>query len=314
MKVLVTGGAGFIGSHVSKKLLDLKHEVLVIDNFNDNYDLTRKKANIKILEEYQSFTLEEKDISNFSETSEILKKYQPEKVIHLAALGNVRRSIHEPLKYVQNNIVGTSNMLEISKDLDVKNFVFASTSSVYGQRENVPFFEHESTDKPLAPYPASKKAGEVMGYSYHNSFGLNFTALRFFNVYGPQGRPDMMPFIIAEAFKNDSLITLFDSGKLRRDWTYIDDIVSGVIAAFEKNQSYEIINLGRGEPHSLIDFIEIMEKLSGNKLRTKNVEAPKTEPFQTYANIEKAKELLNYNPKTSLAQGLSNFWDWHREI
>ena len=201
-------------------------------------------------------------------------------------------------------------MLEAASKARVKHFVFASTSSVYGKRDKVPFFESDSTDLPLAPYPASKKACECFGHAFYNMTGLNFTALRFFNVYGPKGRPDMMPFRVMNAIKHDEEITIYNEGKIFRDWTFIDDILAGVMSAMLHPNGYQIFNLGRGEPVELNTFISIIEDLTNKKLRIKNAPAPLSEPSITYANVDKAHKELGYTPKVSFPEGIARFYEW----
>lgn len=311
MRVLVTGGAGFVGSCLAATLLKRGDQVCAVDNFNDYYSPAQKRNNVAGLLPLKNFRLVEGDFTSQETVKKIFADFQPEVIAHMGAMANVRYSVKNPQIFMDVNITGTVNLLEEAVKYKVKNFVFASTSSVYGQTTKVPFVVGDLTDSPLAPYPASKKAGELLGHAYQNMHGLNFTALRFFNVYGPNGRPDMMPFLVAQALLEDKEITLFDKGELLRDWTYIDDIVAGVIASIDKPLPYEIFNIGRGEPSSMVKFIEIMEELSGKKLRIKHAPAPASEPKITFAEITKTKEILNYNPRTSLAEGLRVFWDWY---
>ncbi|RMG40109.1 MAG: NAD-dependent epimerase/dehydratase family protein [Candidatus Dadabacteria bacterium] len=310
MHVLVTGGAGFIGSSLARALLERGDEVSVIDNFNDYYDPALKERNVADLLEHKSFRLHRDDFTDKYAVDELFGVYPFDVVAHLGAMANVRYSIDHAEEFVHSNIVGTTHLLNAAVSHGVKHFVFASTSSVYGQRDDVPFKETDPTDLPLAPYPATKKAGEVLGYAYHNMHGLNFTALRFFNVYGPRGRPDMMPYKVFKALLEEREITLFDGGRLSRDWTYIDDIVQGVLAAIDRPMGYERINLGRGEPVAMTEFMEITREISGKTPKIVDVRAPASEPKITYADISKARELLGYNPETSLREGLKNFWEW----
>ena len=313
MKILVTGAAGFIGSHLCEKLLDRGDTVIALDNFNDYYDTTRKQENIHQLKKHPRCILCEVDICDASIINRIFAEHEPETVVHLAAYGAVRYSIGRARLYTDVNIGGSINLLEAAREIGVENFVFASTSSVYGNTENRPFVETDPCNQPLAPYPASKKAVELMGYTYHHLHGLNFTALRFFNVYGPRGRPDMMPFIVTDSIVNQREIILFDGGQMKRDWTYIDDIVDGVISALNKPLGYELINLGRGEPVLMTDFVKIIEGLVSQKAILSTPPAPLSEPKITFANIAKARCLLGYNPQTSLVAGLHKFWEWYQE-
>ena len=312
MSILVTGAAGFIGSHLTETLLKRGEDVIAIDNFNDYYDPARKRANIAGFKDHPNLQLYKTDICNAESIQAIFTAHKPRAVAHLGAYGGVRYSIGRARLYTDVNIVGTVNLLESAWLSGAQNFVFASTSSVYGHTDQLPFIETDPCNLPLAPYPASKKAGEVMGYTYHNLHQLNFTALRFFSVYGPRGRPDMMPYMVTDRIVNGEEIKLFDAGQMKRDWTYIDDIVGGIIAALERPLGYEIINLGRGEPVLMADFVEIIEKLVGKKAVVSTPAAPPSEPKITFANIDKARRLLDYNPQTSVADGLAALWRWYQ--
>ena len=313
MKILITGAAGFIGSHLCEKLLNRGDTVIALDNFNDYYNTKRKHANVHQLRNHPCCILREADICDEETINRIFAEHRPETIVHLAAYGAVRYSIGRARLYTDVNIGGSINLLEAAREIGVENFVFASTSSVYGNTKHLPFVETDPCNQPLAPYPASKKAVELMGYTYHHLHGLNFTALRFFNVYGPRGRPDMMPFIVTDSIVNQREIVLFDGGQMKRDWTYIDDIVAGVIAVINKPLGYELINLGRGEPVLMTDFVEVIEGLVSHKAILSTPPAPLSEPKITFANIDKARRLLDYNPKTSLAVGLRKFWKWYQQ-
>jgi UDP-glucuronate 4-epimerase len=312
MRILITGGAGFIGSNLSQALLDLGHEVIAVDDFNDYYSPQRKRANIAPLLEREGYHLHEADFCEQAAVEAIFAAHQPEYVVHLGAMGSVRYSVKHPRLYARVNVMGTTNLLEVAQQYQVKHFVFASTSSIYGQTQKVPFVETDPTDFPLAPYPASKKSGEVMGHAFFNMHGLNFTALRFFNVYGPKGRPDMMPYIVTERIVKGEEIILFDNGQMHRDWTFIDDIVQGLIAALNTPNGYQVLNLGRGEPVLMSDFMTLIEALIGKKANITAIPAPPSEPKITYANIDKARDLLNYNPQVSIEEGLAHFWAWYQ--
>ena len=312
MKVLITGAAGFIGSHLCERLLERGDTVIALDNFNDYYDTARKRENVHQLRNHPRCTLCEGDICYEGIVNHIFAEHRPEAVIHLAAYGAVRYSIGRARLYTDVNIGGSINLLEAAREIGVENFVFASTSSVYGNTKHLPFVETDPCNHPLAPYPASKRAVELMGYTYYHLHELNFTALRFFNVYGPRGRPDMMPFIVTDGIVNQREIVLFDGGQMKRDWTYIDDIIGGVITALDKPLGYELINLGRGEPVLMTDFVEIIEGLVGHKAVLSTPPAPLSEPRITFADIDKARRLLGYNPQTSLPAGLYKFWEWYQ--
>ena len=315
MKVLVTGGAGFIGSHVVEALLARGDEVICLDNFNDYYDPAYKRRNVASVLSHPAYTLYEADVRDADAMEHLFATERPDRVIHLAAMAGVRYSIERAPLYVEVNVQGTVNLLEAARRHQVHNFVFASTSSVYGRSTHIPFREDDATDQPLAPYPATKKAGEVMGYAYHNLFGLNFTAVRFFSVYGPRGRPDMMPYVVTERICRDEEIVLFDAGEMSRDWTYIADIVAGVVAALDADLPYEVINLGRGEPVLMADFVRLVERLVGKRARLITPAAPPSEPPITYADVSKARHLLGYHPQTSVEEGMQRFVDWYqREV
>ncbi|HXW00790.1 MAG TPA: NAD-dependent epimerase/dehydratase family protein [Anaerolineae bacterium] len=313
MTILVTGAAGFIGSTLTETLLQRGEQVVAIDNFNDYYDPARKRANIAPFQNYHSLSLYEGDICDTETIEQIFAQHKPRAVAHLGAYGGVRYSIGRAKLYTQVNFVGTVNLLEAARQSGTEIFVFASTSSVYGNTNQLPFIETDPCNLPLAPYPASKKAAEVMGYSYYNLHQLNFTALRFFSVYGPRGRPDMMPFMVTDRVVKGEEIKLFDAGQLKRDWTYVDDIVSGIIAALERPLGYEVINLGRGEPVLMADFVEIIEDLVGKKAILSTPPAPASEPKVTFANIDKARRLLDYNPQTPVTDGLAQLWAWYQK-
>ena len=311
MTILVTGAAGFVGSNLTETLLKQGEKVVALDNFNDYYSPQRKQKNIAAFIDHPNLRFYEQDFCDAEAVQRIFAQHQPQAVAHLGAYGGVRYSIGRANLYTQVNFVGTVNLLEAARNSGSQNFVFASTSSVYGNTEQIPFVETDPCNQPLAPYPASKKACEVMGYTYYNLHKLNFTALRFFSVYGPRGRPDMMPFMVTDRIVKSETIKLFDAGQMKRDWTYVDDIVSGIIAALERPLGYEIINLGRGEPVLMADFVEIIEEVAGKKAILETPPAPASEPKITCANIDKARRLLDYNPQTPVVEGLNKLWQWY---
>lgn len=312
MTILVTGAAGFIGSNLTETLLKQGETVVALDNFNTYYDPQRKRANIATFQNHPNLRFYEQDFCDADAVQHIVAQHQPQAIAHLGAYGGVRYSIGRADLYTQVNIVGTVNLLEAARIHGIENFVFASTSSIYGHTEQIPFIETDPCNSPLAPYPASKKACEVMGYTYYNLYKMNFTALRFFSVYGPKGRPDMMPFMVTDRIVKGETIKLFDAGQMKRDWTYVDDIVSGIIAALQRPLGYEIINLGRGEPVLMADFVEIIEDLAGKPAKLDTPPAPASEPKITCANIDKARRLLDYNPQTPVIEGLTKLWAWYQ--
>jgi UDP-glucuronate 4-epimerase len=319
MRVLVTGAAGFIGSHTVDALIERGDHVVGVDNFNDYYDPKRKRANIAHLADHPRFRLVEADVRDADGMAELFE-HDPlggsgtgfDAIVHLAAMANVRYSIGRAPLYYNVNVQGTINLLELAVQHQAGNFVFASTSSVYGRTEQLPFLESDPCNQPLAPYPATKKTCEVLGYSYHNLHALNFTALRFFSVYGPRGRPDMMPYMVTDRIFRGEKITLYDAGRMQRDWTYVDDIVSGVLAALDRPLGYEILNLGRGEPVWMDEFVQLVEELIGKRALLSTPPAPPSEPPVTYANIDKARRLLDYHPATAVADGMWQLWGWYQ--
>ncbi|MCB0168748.1 MAG: GDP-mannose 4,6-dehydratase [Anaerolineae bacterium] len=312
MTILVTGAAGFIGSNLTETLLKQGETVVALDNFNAYYDPQRKRANMATFQNHPNLRFYEQDFCDAAAVQQLFAEHQPQAIAHLGAYGGVRYSIGRADLYTQVNIVGTVNLLEAARIHGTENFVFASTSSVYGHTEQIPFIETDPCNLPLAPYPASKKACEVMGYTYYNLHKMNFTALRFFSVYGPKGRPDMMPFMVTDRIVKGETIKLFDAGQMKRDWTYVDDIVSGIIAALQRPLGYEIINLGRGEPVLMADFVEIIEDLAGKSAKLDTPPAPASEPKITCANIDKARRLLDYDPQTPVVDGLNKLWAWYQ--
>lgn len=314
MTYLVTGGAGFIGSHVAEALLKRGERALILDNFNDFYDPAIKRGNAARLSEYGNCTICDGDIRDAALVNRLFAEHEIKRVAHLAAMAGVRESVAQTRLYMDVNLTGTLNLLEAAAAADIEIFVLASTSSVYGKTEVLPFVESDNADRPLAAYPASKRAAELLAHSYHNLAGLNVTVLRFFNVYGPAGRPDMMPWRLMEATQTGETIKLFNGGDIHRDWTYIGDTVKGVLAALDKGLAYEIINLGCGAPISLTDFVEIIEAYSGKNINTVSVRTPASDPPITYCNNSKARELLGFAPSVSIREGLRLTWDWYREF
>lgn len=310
-KILLTGGAGFIGSNLTRKLLELGNKVVCLDNFDENYSLKIKERNIKPFLKNKNYKFYQKDILDFDGLKEIFTKEEPEKICHLAAKVGVRSSILEPKIYAKVNIEGTLNLLELAKSFPIENFVFASSSSVYGNSNKVPFSENDKTDFPVSPYAATKKAGELLLWTYHSLYKINCTALRFFTVYGPAGRPDMAPFLFTDAIFKGKPIKKYGDGTSKRDYTYVDDVVEGIISALNKNLSFEIINLGNNKPVSLNDFIKLIEEKLGKKALIENYPQQPGDVEITFADISKAQKLLGYNPKTKIEEGMGKFIDWY---
>lgn len=313
MRIVVTGGAGFIGSHTVDALLARGDEVVCIDDFNDYYSPRRKRENLSVARSFSSFHLYESDIRHFQEMDRIFSTEKPEKVIHLAAMAGVRNSAKFPLLYEEVNVRGTLNLLDLASRHGVHNFILASTSSVYGASKEIPFKEDNAATEPLAPYPATKRACELLAHVYHHLRGLRCTALRFFTVYGPRGRPDMTPYLFTQAISLDREITLYDEGRPQRDFTFIDDIIGGVLAALDADLEHEIINLGNSRPVVMRDFVTIIEELLGRRAKIISSALPRTEPPLTYANISKARRLLGYDPSTSVQEGMRRFIAWYQQ-
>lgn len=311
--VLLTGGAGFIGSHVAEALLKKGHSVIIVDNLHPYYDLRLKRANIAdIVSTY-------KDHLKFYQTSicdkkaldKIFARERPSYICHLAACAGVRASIEDPALYIDTNIQGTLTLLELAKQYPVKNCVIASSSSVYGQSKKVPFVESDVVDMPCSPYAMSKRAGELLSYTYHYLYNIPCTCLRFFTVYGPRGRPDMAPFLFLDAIYQQKPIKQFGNGMAIRDFTYIDDIVNGIVQALDRPLGFEIINLGRGEPVVLKDFIATIEVITGKKAIIEETSAFAGDVSITHADIKKAQALLGYQPKISVQEGIQKMFDWY---
>lgn len=312
MAILVTGGAGFIGSHLCRALLDRGETVVAIDNFNNYYDPAIKRANAARLADHPAFTIIEGDIRDTLTVNALFETHDIRRVAHLAAMAGVRESVKQTALYMEVNLTASMNLMEAASRGDVDVFVQASTSSVYGETQRLPFREDDAADRPLAAYPASKRAAEILAHTYHHLHGMNMTVLRFFNVYGPAGRPDMMPMRVMNAVLDGTVIPIFNGGDIHRDWTYIDDTVRGVMAALDRPLGYEVINLGVGAPISLREFIDVIEELSGRQLNTRDVPTPPSDPPITFCDNTRARDLLDFAPQTKVHDGLSKTWDWFR--
>lgn len=315
MTTLITGGAGFIGSRLALRLLDQHEPIVILDNFDPFYDPALKRGNIAAIQAHANganITVYEGDIRDEALLARIFAEHPIKRVAHLAALGNVRYSIERGRMYADVNTSATVSLMDVSRKHDVKVFVFASTSSVYGNTDQVPFREADLPDFPLAPYPASKRAAELFGHTYFNLFGLNVTVLRFFNCYGAHGRPDMMPIRAIDSILNEKPIIMWGGGLLERDWTYVDDTVSGIVAALNTPMGYEIINMGYGSPVTLLAFIQIYEQLIGKQAIIQHEPAPPSEPRITYCDNTRARERLGFNPQIDLQEGLARTWAWYQ--
>ena len=314
MAVLITGGAGFIGSSLAQRLLTQGQEVVILDNFNDYYAPAVKRANIQRLQPTTHLHLVEGDIRNPDDIERAFAVAPIKQVAHLAAMSGVRSSLNQSSVYVAVNTMGTVNLLEAAKQHQVDVFCMASTSSVYGATEVLPFTETDTADRPLNAYAASKRSAELLGYTYHHLHGLNITALRFFNVYGAAGRPDMMPMRLFRASQDGSQITLFNNGDIARDWTFIDDTVDGIISALNKPLGYEVINVGMGSPVSMREFTDLIQEITGSPINTISSATPLTESPVTFCNNEKARDLLGFNPTTTVREGLEQTWVWYQKV
>lgn len=310
--ILVTGAAGFVGSRLCRKLLDEGVEVTGFDNFDPYYERRHKERHLADLSGEDRFRLIEGDLRDPDAVARAVRTAQPQAIAHLAAMAAVRYSVRYPVVYGEVNVQGTVHLLQAAREVSSCRLVLASTGSVYGSDTPVPFIESSAADRPLAPYPASKRAMELMAHSYSHLWALPTTILRFFNVYGPHGRPDMMPWQWATKIAQGEPLTLFDGGLMRRDWTYIDDIVSGFCAALRRPLGYELINLGCGRPVENREFVRILEELIGRRAIVQEAPAPPSEPRITYADIAKARRLLGYAPLVPVEEGLRRFVEWMR--
>lgn len=317
-KVLVTGGAGFIGSNVAEVLLDRGDDVVIVDEMNDYYDVTIKEMNLKLLRQKTAsnpdrLKIYKGDICDEAFMLEVFEAERPEWVCHMAARAGVRPSIQDPFVYIHSNIRGTTNLMELSHKYGVKNFVFASSSSVYGGSSSTYFSEEEVVDNPVSPYAASKKACELLSYTYHHLYNLNVSALRFFTVYGPRGRPDMAPFKFIDRVSRGLELQQFGDGSSSRDYTYISDIVDGIIRAVDRPHPYEVFNLGKGNGTSLKEFISLVQKHVGKKANIKIMpDQPGDVPY-TCADVSKAYRLLGYKAKVPFEEGIRRTAKWYKE-
>jgi len=311
-KLLVTGGAGFIGSHLIKKLID-KHKIICVDNFNKYYDPKLKKDRIKNLLKNKNFKLCKINIADFKGLKEIFEKEKIDILVHLAAQAGVRYSLVNPFVYEKTNVLGTVNLLELSKDYKIKKFIFASSSSVYGNNKKAPFSEDNKLDNPASLYGATKIAGEAVCKSYYSLYKIPICALRFFTVYGPWGRPDMAYFKFTKALFEDKPIDVYNFGRLSRDFTYIDDIIDGILKAINYNFDFEIINLGNNKPINLLYFIKVIEEAAGKKAKKKMMGMQKGDVKRTWADIGKAKKLLGWQATTDIKKGIDRFVKWYKK-
>ncbi len=328
MKILVTGAAGFIGFHVSKALLARGDIVIGIDNLNDYYDVNLKQARLDQITgsaDAEKFHFIKADITDRQALDKLFSYWRPERVVHLAAQAGVRYSIENPQAYIQSNLVGFGNILDMCRNYAVKHLVYASSSSVYGSNTKQPFSELDCVDHPVSLYAATKKANELMAHAYSHLYQLSTTGLRFFTVYGPWGRPDMSPFLFSSAILAGKPIKIFNYGDMMRDFTYIDDIVEGILRVVDKpafaenpqmpslaaNAPYRIFNIGSSNPEKLTDFIEALEKAFGCQAHKEFLPMQPGDVKETYANMTALEEWVDYRPTTNLQTGIKKFAEWY---
>jgi UDP-glucuronate 4-epimerase len=310
MKLLVTGCAGFIGWKVSEKLLNEGHEVIGVDNLNDYYDVKLKFYRLELLKKYKNFKFYKVDIENYQSLMEIFQENKFDAVINEAARAGVRYSLENPFIYITTNVYGTLNLLELCRKYNVPKFVLASTSSLYAGQP-MPFKEDLPVNTPISPYAASKKSAEVIAYTYNYHYGIDVSVVRYFTVYGPAGRPDMSIFRFIKWIMEDRPIEVFGDGTQSRDFTYVDDIAEGTILAL-KPVGYEIINLGGNNPHELTEIIKLIERYTGKEAKLVNKEFHKADIKATWADIAKAKEILAWEPKVGIEDGIKRTIEWFK--
>ena len=312
-KILLTGFAGFIGSHLTEKLLSEEHEVIGIDDFNDYYDPKIKERNISGFKNHKNFVFNKGDIRDKKFIDEIFSKCKPDIVIHLAARAGVRPSLKLPLLYEEVNVLGTLNLLEAAKNNDCQKFIFGSSSSVYGECKNTPFKETELDLKPISPYGVSKLTGEKYCSAYHHLYKLPIICLRFFTVYGPRQRPDLAIYKFTKLIDEGKPIPVFGDGQYKRDFTYITEIIDGIMGAIKYNKSsFEIFNLGESHTTSVVDLIKLLENTIGKKAKVDWQEAQAGDVPLTYADVSKAEQFLGYRPRTAPEEGIKKFVEWYR--
>ena len=312
MRILVTGAAGFIGSNLTDALLAGGHTILGLDNFNDFYDPALKALNLTAAQAHPAFELVRGDILDRALVASIFDRFRPEVVVHLAAWAGVRPSIDRPALYQQVNIEGTTTLLEQCRSSGVDRFVFASSSSVYGDREQVPFRETDRVDEPISPYAATKAAGELLCYTWHHLFGLHAHCLRFFTVYGPRQRPEMAVHRFTRLMARGQPITVYGDGSSSRDYTYVDDIVAGVVASIERVQGYRIYNLGESMTTTLSELVDGIAAALGVTPHIERLPLQPGDVTRTFADVARARAELDYDPQMGMAEGLRRFVAWYR--
>ncbi len=313
MAILVTGGAGFIGSHLVERLLTTGKKVIAMDNFNDFYSPSYKRENVAAMLQNPNFTLHETDILDFAACRGIFEKHRIDAIVHLAAYAGVRPSIERPLLYEDVNCKGTLHLLELSRLFKVKQFIFGSSSSVYGNNTKIPFSEDDPVNEPISPYAATKRAGELYCYNYHHLYKIPVACLRFFTVYGPRQRPDLAIRKFTELIDGGQPITMYGDGTTMRDYTFFSDIIDGIVLALDRDFGFEIINLGDSKPVQLARLIELIEQCLGKKAHIKRLPEQPGDVHRTYADVTKAARLLCYQPRIPIEEGVRLFVDWHNK-
>ncbi len=309
--ILVTGTAGFIGYHLAKRLLGEGYKVIGVDSITDYYDPKMKQRRNKILQGYPKYKFYKKNIADYGALDKIMKKEKPEAIIHLAAQAGVRYSLTNPWIYAEANYLGTLNVFEAAKNNKIKRLLFASSSSVYGGNKVSPFSESHAVDHPISVYAATKKANEVLAYSYHHLYGMEIAGMRFFTVYGEYGRPDLALFKFAKNILADKPIDVYNNGEMARDFTYVGDIVDGIVAILNKKDlKYEIYNLGGDNPTSLMKFIKLIESHLGKKAKLNMMPMQAGDVKEAFADISKARRELGFSPKVKIEEGVKIFLDW----
>lgn len=317
---LITGSAGFIGFHLAKRLLEEGRTVIGLDNLNDYYDVSLKQSRLNILNKFDRFTFIRGDLSNKDEVDSLFNTYHPNIVVNLGAQAGVRYSIENPEAYIQSNIVGFFNILEGCRHNEVEHLVYASSSSVYGSNKKIPFSTEDKVDKPVSLYAATKKSNELMAYTYSHLYGIPATGLRFFTVYGPYGRPDMAYFSFTKAILEGKPIKVFNNGDMYRDFTYIDDIVTGIVNVMkrppvkdENGVQHKLYNIGNNKPEKLMDFIQTLESCLGKEAIKEYYPMQPGDVYQTYADVKDLMNDFNFKPDTPISVGLKKFVEWYRE-
>jgi UDP-glucuronate 4-epimerase len=311
--ILVTGSAGFIGFHLSRQLLKMGYAVAGVDNLNPYYDVNLKRARLELLKPYENFRFYHADLQDLEALKAIFRQHPITRICNLAAQAGVRHSLKDPFSYQKSNLEGFLNILELAREYRVQNLVYASSSSVYGKNEKSPYSVEDRVDHPISLYAATKKANELMAHAYSHLFAIPCTGLRYFTVYGPWGRPDMALFLFTDAILNSRSIMVYNYGNMRRDFTYIDDIIDGTIRAIERPAPYDIFNLGNSDSVGLMDFIRIIEGELGQEAEKKMMPLQPGDVPETVADIERSRECLGFNPRTPLREGIRAFLTWYRE-